>query len=122
MRPRWPVFSGLTRVGSYVIAGDKAETEEERPRADLKEPRMVRGNQTSWSPVCGCMISDTTLLPLAPVGEWVSPLSASYSDILSRRQQLARLTSMPTLFERLPTPLELGSLPRWESFRRERSC
>ena len=39
--PAMAVLSGLTRVGSYVIAGDSAETEDERPRADLKRPWSV---------------------------------------------------------------------------------
>jgi len=35
------LLSGLTRVGDYVIAGDRAGTADERPRADLKRPWTV---------------------------------------------------------------------------------
>lgn len=36
--PALEVLSGLTRLGAYVIAGDSAGTDDERPRADLKRP------------------------------------------------------------------------------------
>ncbi len=36
--PAMAVLAGLTRVGSYVIAGETAGTQEEKPRADLKRP------------------------------------------------------------------------------------
>lgn len=36
--PALAVLSGLTRVGTYVIAGDSAGTPHERPRSDLKRP------------------------------------------------------------------------------------
>jgi integrase len=42
--PAVAVLSGLTRVGSYVIAGDTAGTDHEKPRADLKRP---------WAAVAG---------------------------------------------------------------------
>lgn len=36
--PALAVLSGLTRVGTYVIAGDRAGLPDERPRSDLKRP------------------------------------------------------------------------------------
>jgi integrase len=36
--PALAVLNGLARVGTYVIAGDRAGTAKERPRADLKRP------------------------------------------------------------------------------------
>lgn len=39
--PALAVLSALTRVGAYVIAGDSAGTDEEKPRADLKRPWAV---------------------------------------------------------------------------------
>lgn len=36
--PSLSVLDGLTRIGTYVIAGDSAATSNERPRADLKRP------------------------------------------------------------------------------------
>jgi integrase len=41
--PALAVLAGLPRVGEYVIAGDTAGAEQERPRADLNRPwRLVR--------------------------------------------------------------------------------
>lgn len=39
--PALDVLSRLTRVGTYVIAGESAGAEEEKPRADLKRPWAV---------------------------------------------------------------------------------
>jgi len=39
--PALTVLNGLSRVGKYVIAGDSAGTESERPRSDLKRPWAV---------------------------------------------------------------------------------
>jgi integrase len=39
--PALDVLANLPRVGAYVIAGQAAGTEEERPRADLKRPRQA---------------------------------------------------------------------------------
>jgi integrase len=36
--PALSVLAGLTQVGRYVIAGDSAGAQDERPRADLKRP------------------------------------------------------------------------------------
>jgi integrase len=36
--PAWEILAGLPRIGSYVIAGQSAGTEDEKPRADLKRP------------------------------------------------------------------------------------
>jgi integrase len=36
--PALAVLSGLTRIGTFVIAGQAAGTDEEKPRADLKRP------------------------------------------------------------------------------------
>ena len=36
--PALSLLEGLTRVGTYVIAGDSAATSNEKPRADLKRP------------------------------------------------------------------------------------
>jgi integrase len=36
--PALDVLANLPRVGGYVIAGNRAGTEEEQPRADLKRP------------------------------------------------------------------------------------
>lgn len=41
--PALAVLNGLVRVGRYVIAGDSAGTDDEKPRTDLKRPwAMVR--------------------------------------------------------------------------------
>lgn len=41
--PALAVLSSLTRVGAYVIAGESATTENEKPRSDLKRPwAMIR--------------------------------------------------------------------------------
>jgi integrase len=41
--PSMAVLQNLTRLGSYVIAGEKAGTKDEKPRSDLKRPwSMIR--------------------------------------------------------------------------------
>lgn len=37
-QPAIDILNAMTRIGSYVIAGDSAGTKDERPRADLKRP------------------------------------------------------------------------------------
>jgi integrase len=39
--PALLVLEGLTRVGAFVVAGDSAGTDHEKPRADLKRPWAV---------------------------------------------------------------------------------
>jgi len=39
--PALAVLNGLSRIGVYVIAGDSAGTDKEKPRADLKRPWSV---------------------------------------------------------------------------------
>ncbi len=41
--PALAVLAGLARIGRYVIAGDTAGAEDERPRSDLKRP---------WAAIC----------------------------------------------------------------------
>ena len=41
--PSLAVLTGLTRVGTYVIAGDSAGQKDEKPRSDLKRPwKLIR--------------------------------------------------------------------------------
>lgn len=45
--PALAVLSNLTRVGSYVIAGESAGTPDEKPRSDLKRPWAVVRRQAN---------------------------------------------------------------------------
>jgi integrase len=49
--PSLEVLSKLTRIGVYVIAGDSAGTENEKPRSDLKRPWAVVSGKAGLSGV-----------------------------------------------------------------------
>jgi integrase len=67
--PALDVLANLPRLGAYVIAGQAAGTEQERPRHDLKRPWQAVAKRAGLSgvptpPHCSCMVAPRSFPPL----------------------------------------------------------
>jgi hypothetical protein len=70
--PAMAVLAEIPRVGTYVIAGLKAGTEDEKPRADLNRPwravakRAERTRASARAPGSACRSSESCSATLKP--------------------------------------------------------